>query len=234
MEMRKCSKCKKEKNLNEHNFKIKIIGELGFTKNCKNCIKVCKKYYDSNKEELLKKNKENRDPIKKKEWEEKNKHKRKEQSKEWRKNNLDKIKKNNEKLSCIKHKKIYCMACDTHREKTIKNNLISRMSQIFKKRNMIWEPSKFNLYIGCNNLELLEYLNLLIKKRKFSWDNYGCKSKNWQIDHIKPLDPNINITDNEFIKRLHYKNLQPLTVNENRNKSNTEIYKLDNLFNKIL
>lgn len=233
-ETRKCQKCKVEKELNEENFKRKVIGDPGFTKRCLNCIAVCKKYYDNNREEIIRKDKENRDPEKKKEWERRNRDKRNQQAREWYKNNPEKIKEKNERLSCNEHNKVYCVICDSHREITIQRNLIVRMSQVFHKRDMIWDVSKFNLYLGCNISNVVEYLDNLMKKRNFTWDNYGCEKDNWQIDHIKPLDPDKEITDKEFLKKLHYENLQPLTITENSIKSNTEVDELEKLFKENL
>ena len=60
--------------------------------------------------------------------------------------------------------------------------------------------------------------------------SYWTEKDNWQIDHIKPLDPTKEITDKAFLKRLHYKNLQPLTLTENHSKSNMEVDELEKLF----
>ena len=48
-----------------------------------------------------------------------------------------------------------------------------------------------------------------------TWENYGTY---WEIDHIKPIEM-FNFTDENEIKECwNYKNLQPLTINENRTK----------------
>ena len=48
-----------------------------------------------------------------------------------------------------------------------------------------------------------------------TWENYGIY---WEIDHIKPIEM-FNFTDENEIKECwNYKNLQPLTINENRTK----------------
>lgn len=49
-----------------------------------------------------------------------------------------------------------------------------------------------------------------------SWANHG---KHWEIDHIKPLAAHNLLDERERMKAMHYTNLQPLTVRENREKS---------------
>ena len=71
--------------------------------------------------------------------------------------------------------------------------------------------------VGCELDELLLHLeNQFIEG--MTWDNYGTY---WEIDHIKPCNA-FDLEDlNEQLKCFHYTNLQPLTVTENRKKSNT-------------
>jgi hypothetical protein len=50
-----------------------------------------------------------------------------------------------------------------------------------------------------------------------NWSNHGSY---WEVDHIIPCD-NFNMQDFEQQKLcFHYTNLQPLTITENRQKSN--------------
>ena len=52
-----------------------------------------------------------------------------------------------------------------------------------------------------------------------SWDNYG----KWHVDHVIPImyrEPGQDITEEVIIKRLHYKNLQPLWAKENMSAGN--------------
>lgn len=70
--------------------------------------------------------------------------------------------------------------------------------------------------VGCELDELLLYLEQQFDD-KMTWGNYG---KYWEIDHIKPCG-SFDLNDlNEQIKCFHYTNLQPLTITENRKKSN--------------
>jgi len=70
--------------------------------------------------------------------------------------------------------------------------------------------------VGCELDELLLYLEQQFDG-EMTWNNYGTY---WEIDHIKPCD-SFNLNDlNEQFKCFHYTNLQPLTITENRKKSN--------------
>lgn len=62
-------------------------------------------------------------------------------------------------------------------------------------------------YLGCTIQEYKEYLEPLFTP-EMTWDNYGSY---WEIDHIHPLSK-----EGSF----HYTNTQPLTVKDNRIKSN--------------
>lgn len=48
-----------------------------------------------------------------------------------------------------------------------------------------------------------------------TWENYGTY---WEIDHIKPIEMFNFADENEIKECWNYKNLQPLTINENRTK----------------
>lgn len=50
-----------------------------------------------------------------------------------------------------------------------------------------------------------------------TWENYGTY---WEIDHIKPIDLFDFSIEEDIYECWNYKNLQPLTVNKNKIKSN--------------
>ena len=62
-------------------------------------------------------------------------------------------------------------------------------------------------YLGCTIQEYKLYIEPQFTS-EMNWDNYGSY---WEIDHIHPLSKNGS---------FHYTNTQPLTINDNRTKSN--------------
>ncbi len=62
-------------------------------------------------------------------------------------------------------------------------------------------------YLGCSIQEYIVYLEQQFTT-EMNWENYGVY---WEIDHIIPLSKGGS---------FHYTNTQPLTVIENRKKSN--------------
>lgn len=65
-------------------------------------------------------------------------------------------------------------------------------------------------YLGCTIQEYKTYLEPLFTP-EMTWDNYGSY---WEIDHIQPLSKGGS---------FHYTNTQPLTISDNRIKSDKYI-----------
>jgi hypothetical protein len=71
-------------------------------------------------------------------------------------------------------------------------------------------------YIGCTLQEYNDHISAQFTP-KMNWDNYGIY---WEIDHIIPISSfNLSIPE-EANKAFHFSNTQPLTITENRIKSN--------------
>lgn len=69
-------------------------------------------------------------------------------------------------------------------------------------------------YLGCSIEEFKIHLEKQFNK-DMNWDNYG---EYWEVDHINPIE-NFNFSnESEIYECWNYKNLQPLTINENRTK----------------
>src|SRR5665213_2576367 len=93
----------------------------------------------------------------------------------------------------------------------IAKNLRTRLQKALK---YIWKSGSAVRDLGCSIDFLKTYLSTRFDK-DMSWDNYGTY---WEIDHIIPLSK-FDLTDrDQFLKAVHYTNLQPLTVSDNRRK----------------
>ena len=72
--------------------------------------------------------------------------------------------------------------------------------------------------LGCS----VEYLKAFLEGQfepGMSWDTYG----KWEIDHIRPL-ASFDLTDPEQFKQaVHYSNLQPLWMKDNRSKGDKKV-----------
>jgi hypothetical protein len=73
--------------------------------------------------------------------------------------------------------------------------------------------------LGCGGEFLKDYIAAKFSA-SMTWDNWG---KIWELDHIVPLWK-FNLEDREqFLKAVHYTNLQPLTVEDHARKSANEV-----------
>jgi hypothetical protein len=219
MKIKKCSRCKIDKNLDQfHKSKGRKDGRRSHCKSCryeysKNNIdklrEAKRKYTERNLEKVRKSKSEyhlkNREKIliKQKFYYNKNKEQILAKDKEYRKR-LDVKKRQSERR---KERKLqdpgYKAVC----------NLRRRICSIIR-RNSKAETSK--KLLGCDKDFLVQYL-----ASKFiegmTWDNYGPKG--WHIDHIIPCS-SFDMSDPEQQKQcFHYTNLQPLWAEDNRKKS---------------
>ncbi len=71
-------------------------------------------------------------------------------------------------------------------------------------------------YIGCTLQEYNDHISTQFKP-EMTWDNYGVY---WEIDHIIPISSFDLSIPEEANKAFHFSNTQPLTITENRKKSN--------------
>lgn len=93
----------------------------------------------------------------------------------------------------------------------IAKNLRTRLQRALKYS---WKSGSAVQDLGCSIDFLKEYLSTRFNI-DMSWDNYGIY---WEIDHIVPLS-RFDLTDrNQLLKAVHYTNLQPLTIKDNRSK----------------
>ena len=98
----------------------------------------------------------------------------------------------------------------------VANNLRSRLRLILKRKTKLGSAVND---LGCSVSELKFYLEGKFQDG-MTWENYGCTGNVWHIDHMIPLSF-FNLTDHEqFLKAVHYTNLQPLWAKENIFKGN--------------
>ena len=191
--MKKCTKCKIEKQLIY--FGKAKRSKDGLTNHCKLCNKENRKenykqYYEKNKDKIQEY---------KKEYNKKNKENIKEQRKKYDKNNRKRV--NKIRRDKRKFDQLYKMSCNLRKRtwEAFKKKCYNKSTKTQEMLGVDWEVCKLNI------------------ERQFtegmSWDNYG----DWHIDHIIPLS--CANTEEELKKLCHYSNLQPLWAVDNLMKS---------------
>lgn len=87
--------------------------------------------------------------------------------------------------------------------------LRSRLTKLIKSCKV--GSSVFDL--GCSLADFREYIESKFKSG-MSWDNHG----EWHLDHIRPLASFDLSNRDEFLKAVHFTNIQPLWALENKIK----------------
>lgn len=190
---KRCSKCSVVKDI--ASFCKKRSNKDGLYIWCRTC---CAEHKAANKESIA---------IKKKAWVENNRDKVRIASNKWYLSN--KVKKH-----------AYTRArYNSNIHARLSSNLRSRLSKALKNNQKLGSAIKD---LGCSIEELRKHLESKWKLG-MSWDNYGHKPENWNIDHVVPLS-SFDLTDREqLLKACHYSNLQPLWATENYSKSNKNV-----------
>ena len=192
MEYRLCTKCQTQKIITDYYWEE---SRNRYKNVCKICVKNLSSARYECKTDIVK--------NKHKEWRENNQ----EQFKNLIKKNRSRYKEYDREYAKIYHKN----KRDTDENYRIKSNLRNRFYKtITNKRKSVFE------YLGCT----IEECKLSLSNNftsEMSWDNYGSY---WEIDHIVPIDSFDLTKSEEIYKCWHYTNLQPLTIKENRIKSN--------------
>jgi len=90
-------------------------------------------------------------------------------------------------------------------------------SRISKSLGKLLRPTKS--IIGCDGIVLSAHLESLFQPDQ-NWENYGT---HWEMDHITPISAMTGLgarpTLTEKLARMHYTNLQPLTITAHRVKT---------------
>ena len=220
--MNKCVKCKLDKPTKD----FYTIGKY-LDSSCKDCRKkkVIERYYS----------KEGRKKIKAYEYTRarnpQRKQKRKSYCAKWRKNNIEKnrliqhtykehCKKLGIKEFSLEGKEKYRKSALARYHKRYKTDINYTLAVSLRNRTRMAIKSRQKSGsavkdLGCKISKLRKYI-----ENKFvddmNWNNWG----KWHIDHIKPL-ASFNLSNREeFLRAVHYSNLQPLWKLENLKKSN--------------
>jgi hypothetical protein len=225
MEEKICCKCKLSKPLNK--FGNLKSSKDGLRYDCKDCRKAYnisvrvhkkeynKKYFEKNKNEILKKHKDYR---------EKNAEKIKIQRKEYRNRSEIKehIKKKNKAYLEVRKAKI------KERRKT---DTCFRLSEVVRSKihKMLSgkKTTKYKDLICCDTKFLKKWIEFQWKS-DMNWDNYGA---NWHIDHIIPINQFDLSKETDKKICFHWRNLQPLYAFDNQSKSDKII--IEHIVNNI-
>ena len=95
--------------------------------------------------------------------------------------------------------------------KSLRSNLISAVKRDAKRGSAISD-------IGCTVAELKTYLTAMFRDG-MTWGNWRT---HWEIDHIRNLTSFDLTQRDQYLAACHYTNLQPLLVDEHRQKSAVE------------
>jgi hypothetical protein len=226
-EMKKvCTKCKKEKSLDDFSNRKNCTGKVIKHSICRECLKLkVQKYRKENKEQCLlydknrykksqefkKENSKNwyiNNKNKRENWSKENSEKLKIYRKEYYKNNREKLLKQNREIS------------DNRRLNDplykLKYNIRNMIGLALRKRGYT-KRSKTQNILGCTFEEFKTYIEGKFENW-MNWQNHGKYNGQlnfgWDIDHIIPLSS--AKTENELTQLNHYTNLQPLCSKINR------------------
>ena len=193
-----CSHCKVEKDTECFTKQTENKDSLRYW--CKVCIKEkAKNNYINNKEKIN---------IRNKKYYNKNKEKISIQKKEYNTKNKTHI--------AIIRKEYKRKKLQTDLIFRITSNLRRRLRSILKNNQKIGSAISD---LGCSIQHLRLHLELFWDEG-MSWDNYGNKEWQWNIDHIKPLSK-FDLTNREqLLEAVNFRNLQPLWHLDNIKKSN--------------
>jgi len=193
-----------------------------------------KNYYENNKKNILKKQKEyrqnnklklkQRDKIRNQERYQKNKKEIIKKTKQYYQNNKNIILKKQKEYREY-NKETLKTKENLRKLEYYKKNLNYKIKKILRSRFLLAlrELDKSNSIInliGCSIEDLKKHIESQFKER-MSWENHTMHG--WHIDHIKPC-ASFDLTDPEQQKEcFHYTNLRPLWAKENLSKGSNII-----------
>jgi len=192
-----CNRCKIRKPYDE--FYEDKKGSDGYRFECKCC---CKQYEKNNAEKIK---------IRRKKYRQKNREKLLQQTREWKKDNKARVERYYQKNK----KKI-----NNYLRKKRNENIEFKLSGSLRRR--LTNALKSNQKLGSAVKDLkctIPFFKSYMKDKfylhpktgeQMTWNNWGRGYGKWQIDHIEELHI-VNLTKREeFLRVVHYNNLQPL------------------------
>lgn len=199
--MKKCTKCKEDKELDQFNKTDKHKDGL------KNWCKLCVREYD-------------------KIYQEKNKHIR-----ETKRNEKKHLKKEYDKINSKLYSALNKEKRKSYRKEKYHNDPLFKLKVLCNsyirtslKRNNYIKSNRTEEIIGCTIEELKIYLESKFESW-MNWNNHGIyngeENFGWDIDHIIPLSSVYE--ENKIIELNHYTNLQPLCSKINRDIKGNKI-----------
>ena len=238
--MKTCSKCKKEKTLEE--FYRRKTSKDGRKSECKECAK---QYYENNREKFRENGKRfyenNKEKVleQKKQWYENNKERIREQRRQFRENNREEILERqrqwrennreyqkqwyeNNKEEILERQRQYL---NQRRKNDPKHRLRMNISVAFYhflKGGKNKPTSEYLKQCGYTREELMKHLEDQFDQN-MTWDNYGSY---WHIDHIIPQSVFEPTNDQHLKWCWSLENLRPMEASENMSKNNRIILEL--------
>lgn len=194
VEYKNCSKCKKDRPLQEYTNYTNSWDGLRPT--CNSCLQ---EYRENNKEQKTEYNKDY--------WQ-KTKVEQTANHKVWKQNNREHVNQYMRNYMPEWEKK----QREINPQFKIRKNLRTRLWHALRDQNVEKRFKTFDL-VGCSIEFLCERLESKFKSG-MTWENYG----EWHVDHIKPCASFDLTNEDEQRECFHYTNLQPLWGAENISK----------------
>lgn len=203
---KRCCRCGVIKPSTLEHFGLLRKTKDGFKHQCRECVKA---YYESNKHDILRRNKGRYEA---------NKEKVLEGCRLYRLRNAEQRDNYNKRYYAENSDRIKARVTEYHYARIRRDAgyklLVRYRTRLYQALRGRAKPVATRVLIGCSIEDLMKHLESQFAEG-MSWDNYG----EWHVDHIKPC-ATFNFTDKEQAREcFHYSNLQPLWADENQRKS---------------
>ena len=188
------------------------------TRGCKKlcCAKgLCSKHYDAKR---LKEHPE-KCRASYRRWAAKNIEREHERKKKWNRDNAQRCRENNrrwEKANKLRRRQYKSEKYKRDKNFKLAACLRSRLYKTLRKYLHGCEISAIR-DLGCTTEEAVAWIESQFVSG-MSWNNWGCKTGDWSLDHIFPLSRTNSSDRIELLKVCHYTNLRPMWHIDNMKK----------------